>query len=344
MKKTIYIILILLVSIMLNGEKLTTLNEISKPGLMEIADGKLYIMEGATIFSYDLKSKKLVKRFGKNGEGPGELKTNPGVPNYLIVLENSILAVSMDKAIEFSYNGKLIKETKIPGLTNYLYPIKSGYISMKTDVGSGKDAKSNIMLLDKELKKIKTLYSQDLSGGNNLIDLTLDGINIAVDNKKLYIEESAKGFEISVFELDGTPVKRITKNVPKIEFSDKYREEAINNLKNNSAIKQMGWENFKSRVKIINQKYLPLIQDMVVDNKKLYIKSNKTKDSTVEFIVLDNSGKELKRVFLPKPMEANFVSKMFGRPARFYKFYNDTYYYIIENEEDEEWELHSIKI
>ena len=168
MNKTIYLILILFVSITLSGEKLTTLSEISKPVLMEITDGKLYIMEGATIYLYDLKEKKLVKKFCKSGEGPGELKTNPGIPNYLVITDKSILAVSMDKAIEYSKDGVLIKESKIPGFTNYLYPTKSGYIGMKTDIGRGKTAKTNIVLFDKELKEIKILYSQNLSKNEKL--------------------------------------------------------------------------------------------------------------------------------------------------------------------------------
>ena len=59
------------------------------------------------------------------------------------IADKSILAVSMDKAIEYSKDGVLIKGSKIPGFTNYLYPTKTGYIGMKTDIGRGKTAKTN---------------------------------------------------------------------------------------------------------------------------------------------------------------------------------------------------------
>ncbi len=342
MRQTIYLILILMSSLILHGEKTITLTEISKPNLIEISDMKLYIMEGSKIFAYDLDSKKLLKTFCKKGEGPGELKLTRGVPNFLLTTTDSIIAISMDKAIKYSKEGKLIKEQKIPRFTNYLYPVKNGYIGMKMSMG--KAAKVKVIMFDKELKEKKILYIQNFSRENNLIDLTPDGVNIAVDNNKLYIEESAKGFEISVFDLNGILQKRIKKSVPKIKFTDKYKEEGLNKIKNNPFIKQIGWDNFKKRAKIIHQDYIPFIQDMVVNNSKIYIKTYKTKGEKVEFLVLDNTGKELKKVFLPKPMETDFLSKLFGRFNRFYKFYNDTYYYLIENEEDEEWELHSIKI
>ena len=342
MKKIICISLVLMLSMILNSEKIITLNEVGKPGLMEILDGNLYIMEGSKIFLYDLKEKKFIKSFCKKGEGPGELKVNPGVSNFLSTTSNSIIAVSMDKMIEFSKDGKMLKEMKIPAFTNFIYPVKNGFIGMKFKIG--KKPVISVNILDEKFEKKKELYSQQLSGGNNLIDLTADGVNITVENNKLYVEESAKGFEISIFDMNGVLIKKIKKDVPKIKFNDEHKKDAIDSLKSNPQIKQMGWDNFKNAVKIINGKFLPPIQDMMVNNNKIYIKTNNKKNEKVEFLVIDNSGKEIKKLYLPKPMDNGFISKMFGRPTRFFKFYNDTYYYIVENEEEEEWEIHSIKI
>ncbi len=334
--------MIFLLTFFVIAEKITTLSEINKPDLMEISDGKLYIMEGSTVFLYDLKDKKLIKKFCKRGEGPRELKMNPGIPNFLVMTSDSVIAVSMDKAIEFSKDGEFKREMKIPGFTNYLHPVKDGYISVKFNVG--KNPSVSVKLIDLDLKEKKTLYSQKFTGGQNKIDLTFDGVHIAVEDNVLYIEESALGFEISRFDLEGNPIDRIKKEVAKIPFSNQHEAAAIENLKSNPQIKQMGWENFKNAVKIIKQKYMPPIQDMLLDNGNIYIQTNTIKDGTVEFWVLNKRGKVLKKVFLPKPMESSFISKMFGRPGRFYKFHRDTYYYIVENEEEEEWELHALAV
>jgi len=115
-------------------------------------------------------------------------------------------------------------------------------------------------------------------------------------------------------------------------------------LKSNPRIKKFGWENFKKIVKIVHDNYLPPVQSMTVNNGHIYIRTNNKKGDNTEFMILDNNGKEIKRVFLPIKVETSFISKVFGTSAKFYKFYNDKYYYVVENEEVEEWEIHSINL
>lgn len=342
MKKYICLMVIISITTIIYGEKVTVLNKINKPELIDISDNILYIMEGATIYQYGLEDMKLIRTFGKSGEGPGELKVNQGIPNYIILTSNSIIAASMDKAIEFSKDGKVIREFKIPIFTNYLYPIKKGFIGMKIELG--KKPLIKVKILDKELKEKKIIYSQKMSGGQNLVDLTYDGINIAVEHNKLYIDQSAKGFEIGVFDMDGNQINNIKKDVPKILFTDQHKNEALAVLKNNPQIKSIGWKNFTNMVKIINQKYLPPIQDMVINDDKIYIRTNNKKEDKVEFLSFNKNGQELKKYYLPRPIESGFSAKVFGRPGRYYKFYKNYYYYIVENEDNEEWELHRIKL
>ncbi|MCK5220612.1 MAG: hypothetical protein KAR14_03455, partial [Candidatus Aminicenantes bacterium] len=108
--------------------------------------------------------------------------------------------------------------------------------------------------------------------------------------------------------------------------------------------KELGWENFKKIVKFTNGDFLPVIQDMVIDNGLIYAKTNTLKDNKAEFIVLDLNGKIIKRIFLPAPIEMDVVSKIFSRPVRFYKIYNGKYYYLKENIDEEMWELYKVDI
>ena len=77
---------------------------------------------------------------------------------------------------------------------------------------------------------------------------------------------------------------------------------------------------------------------MNADNGRLYIFTSKMKDDLRECIVMDHRGKEIKRVFL-------FLPERYGMD--FYDIFtitNNYFYRLIENVDDENWELHRTKI
>ncbi len=55
---------------------------------------------------------------------------------------------------------------------------------------------------------------------------------------------------------------------------------------------------------------------------------------------MDLKGNILKTVYLPGVKEPGVFSEMIGRPAKFYKIYKNKFYYLQENEAEEEWEVH----
>ena len=74
MRKVILIILLFFVVLLLRGENTAEITEISKPDFMVAHNGKLVVMEKPHIYIYSLKDFKLIKKFGRQGEGPGEFK------------------------------------------------------------------------------------------------------------------------------------------------------------------------------------------------------------------------------------------------------------------------------
>ena len=84
----------------------------------------------------------------------------------------------------------------------------------------------------------------------------------------------------------------------------------------------------------------PPIRDILVKEGKIYVRTFITKDDKEKYHILDLKGKELKTVFLPKPMPASYITRLANRPVRFFDIANDRFYYIVENEDEEEWELH----
>ncbi len=289
---------------------------------------------------YSLKDLRFIRKFGQKGEGPGELKVNPSATNFLVPLADSVLIVGFDKAIRFSKTGQVIKEFKIPTFTNYLCPLGKNYVGIRFKPGDKGKADLAVVIFDQDFKVIKELYAQPMSGGQNLIDLTIDSLNISIYNEKIFIEQSPKGFLISVFDTGGNQLYQVKKEYEKIKFTEKHKETVLNRLKEDRQIKALGWENFKNLVKIIHGDFLPTIQDMTVADNRIYVKAPHNKNDNAEFIIMDLKGNTLKKVYLPEVKKTKVLDEVLGRPARFYKIYQDKFYYLHENEEEEEWELH----
>jgi hypothetical protein len=80
----------------------------------------------------------------------------------------------------------------------------------------------------------------------------------------------------------------------------------------------------------------------VVTNKnagksgKIYVQTYKQKGSLSEFFVFDFKGNLMKKVFLPTA--SRYKVKLNHEIA--FTFYNNKYYYLKENLDAEEWELH----
>lgn len=345
MKKIIFLIFVLLIMLnMVKAEKMRDLDEVIKPELIEVAGDTILITEGAVVYTYDIKTFKFIKKFGRKGEGPGELKVTPSMANYIIPLKKSFLIAGIDKAILFKTDGDPIKEFKIPIFTSYVYPVNGNYIGMRFKPGDKGVAWFELTVMDKDMKEIKVFHKQKMSGGQNRVDLTFDGMGIIVSDSRIYVENSPEGFNILTFDMDGNKLYEIKKDFEKVKFTEKMKDQAIEKLKIHPAVRQVGWENFKKIVKIEHGEFLPLIQDMVVDGKRIYVRTNTRKSEKVEFIVMDMNGKILKKLFLPEPNDIDFGNKIFGRPARFYKIYKSKYYYLKENIDEEMWELHKVDI
>ena len=81
MMKRIGLILILVLTCRLMGAEttVTPLPDINKPGFVYLDKKQMYVTEDTSIYIYSLNDLKLIKKFGKRGEGPQEFKTYPKI-------------------------------------------------------------------------------------------------------------------------------------------------------------------------------------------------------------------------------------------------------------------------
>ncbi|HLP62209.1 MAG TPA: hypothetical protein VK186_25435 [Candidatus Deferrimicrobium sp.] len=80
MKKCIMLcILILVAFIRLYPEIVADMPELGKPTALRINNGYLFIIDEQTVLVYDLQSFTQVKKFCRQGEGPGEIQRWPRI-------------------------------------------------------------------------------------------------------------------------------------------------------------------------------------------------------------------------------------------------------------------------
>ncbi len=105
-----------------------------------------------------------------------------------------------------------------------------------------------------------------------------------------------------------------------IKVTDKDTEDFKKKFEENPGAKA-----YKDRVKFVFPDTYPAFKNFHINNGKLYVFTFKKRGDRSEVIVMDSKGNILKTVFLP---DGNYFS-----------ISEDRFYYLKENEDEEEWEL-----
>ncbi len=319
-----------------------TLPGVINPKMISIFADELFVTEDDAIYVYSLKDLSLKVKFGKKGAGPTEFQVWPFQSIWIKVFPDYIIVNSFDKVLYFSKDGKFIKEIKKNYLTTQITPIGENFVG----VGSRTDAKDKIRyvtvnLYDAKLQRIKELYCQPFPQQGINLDLITDFLHFKVYDDTIFIEESPRGFLIEIFDKEGNKQYEINKQYVKIPVNQRDKEAAIEEFKAEPTIKSIGWEAYKKMTNFQFRNDFPPIKHMEIDNKKIYIRTFKTKDDKDEYIVLNLKGDILGTIYLPHMEQSPFWHNILD--IKLFTITNDKFYYLKENK-DEEWELYREEI
>ncbi len=340
MQRIIVALFFLISSNLLFCEIVGVLPELLKPDMITVSGNRLYSIEGAKIYIYSLNDVKLIKRFGRVGEGPGEMAAGDIDSNELSVYSNNIVVRDGKKCLYFSMDGKYIKEKKMLWPPSGLLYLNSNFIGVKHLNDTMKNGRYDITLniFDKDMKIIKELYRQNfllqVDKKNNMIP---DSINYCIYKDKIYVEKSLKGFMIEIYDFKGNSLYTIKKEIKKNKITKEYINKTIKRYKNDPIAKLLGVKKFEK--KMYFPKYFPRIKNIMVNEDRIYVKTFKTKKDKEEYIIMELDGKIIKKVFLPETIKPKLVDLMKGNCGTFYFFKDNKFYYLKENE-NEKWELH----
>lgn len=337
MKKIIVLLLFLrLITSLLQAQKVAALTELLRPDMIAVGNERVYITEKTTIYIYSFKDFRLVRKFGSEGEGPREFKINPlGTPLIAVPLKDKLLVNSMAKVSFFTGDGEFIEETRTP-LNQLYFPFGDSFICS----GSSKNEKGipvfSIILCSDKLEKVKNFYQSDFQLGQGMkFDFPISSLAYAPYKEKIYVAAGKEGFAIDVFDKTGKKLYRIKKEYQPLKLPADYRANTLKWFRDNPNWSQM-YNVIKDRISF--KTHYPAIFNMIVDSDRIYVLTYKMKDENRECVIMDLTGNEIKRVFLPIPEVYGFdyLPK--------FSFHKRVFYVLQENWDEEVIELHKIEL
>jgi hypothetical protein len=343
-KKAMIVISLMLVTFMLGAKtRIAALPDLNKPEQqIGIDKDRMYVLEGTTIYIYSLKDFKLIKKFGKRGEGPREFMTSsvmgPMGALYIDVRDNKLLVKSMGKLSWFTKDGTFVKEMKSP------FPIMMGALMFGKYVVIQKYEIAVVRhqvlaVLNEKLEAVKEMSRMEdgFQPGKGIMVLKRNPVH-AVYEDKLFVAWEEE-FEIKVLDSKLKELYTIKHQLEREKVTEDIKKKIIHFFKTSPQTKNF-FEMFKP---IRFPRYFPAILGMFATGGKLYVLTFKTLSEDevdvqeTEILIFDIKGKFLKKVVFPLKMMDPIMPYPFA-------IHEGTLYQLIEDADEEEWAVHITKI
>ena len=195
--------------------RIGVLPEVLKPHMICVSGEEAFILQGGTVLVYSLHNLRLLRQFGKTGEGPGELREVPYKSNMLWVSHQSVFIDGYDKIIEYSKKGKLLRESRKTYSHFIVQPLGNRFVTLKRQQDKKGRPLVSVTLCDDKFKEIKELSQPKMVTRRERLELFPDAQNFWTWNDKIFIEKSEQGFVIEVFNSSGQLLSRLSKDIKK---------------------------------------------------------------------------------------------------------------------------------
>ena len=340
------IALLLAASVSFSAERIGMLPDILEPDGFQVSGTEVFVLEGATVSVFDLNSLNLKRRFGREGQGPGEVEITPWLSNTLRITQEHAAIDSVNKLVLYARNGDLIREKIRQPHFAQVVTWGEGYaVRMRIGGDTGDTAQySSIQFLDGDTDELRELYRQPFAGQREKLDMIPDSIHFQVYEGNLYMEKSPEGFVIDVYGPGGSKIREIRHQyTPKtVTRADRQFYEQLLKEDPMMNIQEENWEQFKARTRLRYPDSFPAIRDFVIADDRIYVQTFDGKDAGDEFLVLDLDGELLTKAYLPEVREPGFTEQMMGTGVRLFCVDAGRYFYLKELAEG--CELHVVII
>ena len=335
MKKTCFVLLIVFLTTFICAGTVIPLHDLVKPWTINVDKARIYITEGSVVYIYGKGDFKLIKKFGRRGEGPGEFKTNArnlGLEIDLFLHPDHLVINSFHRVSLFTRQGEYIKQ--IDGAHgNTFQPLEKKYVGQKYIIDNNV-LYNTIWLYDSNFQKIKEIYRclHGVQARKSFNPFTYYPIVYKTYKNKVFLD--GRDGNLYIFDQSGEKSAACKLETEKIQVKDQDRERYIQYFKTHPDWKEFYQRRLKGLLKFPD--YFPVIQAFNVADDRIYILTYKEDKGKSEWLIMDMQGKLVKKIFLP----VSFMNVLDIYP---YTIKGGKLYQLIENE-DEEWELHIVSI
>ena len=337
MKKSLIlsIVSISLLFINIGASEPVELTDLVRPSTFLVNYDKVYVLEGATIYVYSLKDFKLLKKFGKAGEGPKEFKydANDGRPLSMSFFKGKLIVNSTNRMSYFDPEGNYITEKKVT-VDRLLFPVNGKFLGIGPTMGEKNKQYIGFTIYGDNFKSADVVFLSDFEMNNPsafVLPITSFTYNPVYKNK-IYINSSSEKFRIKVFNNNGKEEYQIKKDYPGIKIPASFRSETLEFFRTHPVFKN----NYEMLKKILQiREYYPPIRDLQIVDGNIYVITYKRKGDLWECIKLDLKGNEKGKTFV-----ALNEYEYFSFYPILYSVYNGKVYSLVEDEDDEVWKIH----
>lgn len=331
-------------------QKIIPLPDLIQPHTMVVDKDRLFIRDsGSSIFIYSLSNFSLIKKFGKQGQGPGEFHDSP----FLIITDDEIFIGERTKIMRFSRDGKFLTERKLPYsyIGAYpLIPVGDNYVGFP------------MSRIDNSYRQIGYIYNSEFEQIRQFyktipfrippppppkpgyktapiiktdFEVIRDCVTYEVSENKIFVADTRKGFFISVFDYQGQLLYEINHPYEEKKVPKQFKEAFFDRIRQSDHA-----DNLFRRNNYLFRKVFPAFVDFQINDGKIYVTTNIHKDDLYDIAVLDLNGKILKRSFsLPSKLYLRTLhNNMAG--TRVYVIHDNKIFSLNYNEDKEIYELH----
>jgi len=328
-----FLLVLLMFSVSTNGMKVTVLTEIRQPKNIEVDATQLYVAENATVYIYSLEDFKLIKSFGRKGQGPQEFQTYPHIPITIDVSTDKLIVSSIRKISYFTRQGEFLKEVRALSLALYLQPLGDGFLG-RSHVNYNGFNHAVVNIYDAKLNKLKEVYRvKDPYQGPGKGYKVLDTVFVFRAYKDKILVPGKDDATIDVFDVELSKLFSIHLDQKRRKIDQKTRERLTHLMKTSPDTKD-AYELIRP---LSFPGYFPIIANFFVSDDTIYVMTWKKENGSNEFFTYDMNGKFKKRLLIP----IKYETELSAYPTTIKK---GKLYQLVENENKEEWEFHVSQI
>lgn len=339
MKRATILIILLLVTVVLCRGDETTLEELVYPKNIHVDRGQIFITDYPHIYIYNLKTRELEKKFGNDGEGPGEFYIDQ---EDIGSKEKGLEMQLTDKHCIVNSFGR-ITWFKRSGAYEKMVRFKARGLAFRL-VEMGDRLVGHLMKRKPKFHMTLNMYDKDVSFKKELGQFeyfitsfrskgkffTRNGLIYQVYKDLLYVTNSGmKELNISVYNLNGDKIKSIRYKTEKLPLTKKMEE----NYK--AEFKDRYKRGLKTILKLVRfPEFFPAVRTFRVSDDRLYVLTFKRDGDRWQFLEFDLNGKFLREFMAP--LQSESLKHLYP-----FTISNGILYQVVSNRDEESWELHT---